>query len=143
MFQIPTLGDVMTRNPIGVEPNCSLAKACETMLQHDIHHLVVLDGLGTDANPDSIISLTDIQRFIQLGSKIELESELTVSDIDSGKVYIADVNDPLTLALQAMVNSHGGTIVALNDGALAGILTPSDACRLFSTFLENALTPAN
>jgi acetoin utilization protein AcuB len=133
----PLLADVMTSNPIGIEAHSSLAAALELMRQHDIHHLVVMDGQGPNANPESIISSSDILKVTQLGGRTLEDCELNVADICTGKAYIADSKDPLHISLQAMADSHGGTIIVLTEGALAGILTPGDACRLLATYLCN------
>lgn len=133
----PLLGEVMTSNPIGIESHSSLTEALGLMRQHNIHHLVVMDGKGPSANPESIISSADILKVTQLGGRILDDCELNVADICTGKAYIADSKDPLHISLQAMADSHGGTIIVLTEGALAGILTSGDACRLLSTYLFN------
>lgn len=133
----PSIGDVMTHHPIGIEATSNLTAAQEKMHYYGINHLVVMDGCDPDANPESIISSSDIQKATLLGSQTP-ERELTVADICTGKAYIADCEDPLTRPLQVMAESHGGTIIVLKEGALAGILTSSDACRLFSNYLLNS-----
>ena len=89
---------------------------------------------------ESIISSSDILKATQLGGRTLDDCELNVADICTGKAYIADSKDPLHIPLQAMANSHGGTIIVLTEGALAGILTPSDACRLLATYLFNTVS---
>lgn len=140
MTQLPVLGDVMTANPIGVEASSSLNYALSLMNENNINHLVVMDGSGSDANPDSIISSSDIHKATLLGGQTIANCELSVADICPSKAYIADIDDALPAPLQAMADSHGGTIIVLKDGALAGIFTPGDACRLLSQYLQHSTT---
>lgn len=87
-----TVGDVMTREVISVEPGASLIKAIHIMAKHGIRHLPVLDRdgklMGIVSIRDAAIALARILVDANI-SGVELTSEEVemIMDIDEGRGY--------------------------------------------------------
>jgi CBS domain-containing protein len=58
----PTAGQIAATEPVTIDANESLATAGQVMVEHDVHHLVVVDG--EDPRPIGIISCLDIAGVI-------------------------------------------------------------------------------
>jgi CBS domain-containing protein len=55
-----TVGEVMSRDILGIAPDATLREAADRMLEHAVHRLVVLDPTPGGAAPIGIISTSDI-----------------------------------------------------------------------------------
>ena len=114
------IGDVMTPNPITIEPWESCAAAREKLQKHHIHHLLVVDQ-GQIAGAVSVRELTGKRDH-------ELIRNLMVDDIAIGS---ADMT--VREAATKMIGRSSGCLPVLDKvGRIVGILTTTDLLRLMS-----------
>lgn len=128
---LPSLAAVITPFPYHINGNCSITSAQAIMHEHHIHHLVVMENNDIAA----VISDIDIDHHKAIATS-EDDGKLSVSDICSDNLIVADINDPLDSILETMARHHLRHIVVLRQGELAGIFTTTDACLFFAKFLR-------
>jgi acetoin utilization protein AcuB len=124
----------MSKDPIVITQEQTLAEADTLMHQHGIRRLPVVDAEGSLVG---MITREDIMRAQPLTSddpgmagQIPVEGFMTASPITAGPM------DPLeTAALIMRQNKIGGLPVMDQDGALIGILAESDICRALMDIL--------
>jgi len=58
----PTAGEIAATEPVTVDADEPLAAALQAMAEHDVHHLVVVDG--AEPQPVGILSCLDVARAI-------------------------------------------------------------------------------
>ncbi|MGC8543303.1 MAG: CBS domain-containing protein [Vulcanisaeta sp.] len=89
-----TIGDVMTRNVIVVEPDASLIKAVHMMAKHNIRHLPVVDEdgkiMGIISIRDTAIALARLLVDMNIEGlateeEISMIKEIISADIDEGR----------------------------------------------------------
>lgn len=131
-----TVGDVMSREVIAVNPDTSLQTAAELMLEHAISGMPVLDEQGRLLG---MVSKTDLVRqrlasedesSVTLPSGQHLVDVTTVEDVMTRHVLIVPEKASLTEAAKIMVNAgvHRVPVVS-SRGTLAGLVTTSDIVR--------------
>ncbi len=129
-----TVGDVMTRGPWVVDDDAPLRQARSLMVDHEIHHLpVVRRGALV-----GMLSDRDVKRALDPELGLPPEDELFVRDVCTFDAYSVPPAEPLERVLRAMAARHIGSALVIDDGRLLGILTASDACRIFADFLQAA-----
>ncbi len=126
---MPTLAHILTPFPHTIDGQSSVDKAADAMRNKAIRHLVVT----SDGDFTGLVSERDLQQHEIFGSRSD---NLTVDDICSHNVVVADIHDPLDRVLDAMAEKHLGSVVVLKNGELSGILTTIDVCKYFSVFLK-------
>lgn len=129
----PTLAQVMTPFPHFVSPSDSLDKAKRVMREQKIRHLPVkqngeLAGVVTDR---------DIYLVQSYALDDEAAAALKVRDAWIPDPYVVDISAPLEDVLLEIADRHIGSALVTKHGALAGILTLTDACRSFGEALAD------
>lgn len=132
MTHIPSTRSVMTAFPYFVELDDSLIRARSLMVEHEIRHLPVQDrgrlvGILTDR---------DLKRALDPNLGLPPKQELFVNDVFVGEAYVVDGGEPLDTVLEHMATHHIGSALVTKGEKLAGILTATDACRLFCEHLR-------
>jgi acetoin utilization protein AcuB len=131
------VGKRMTRNPITVSPDVSIAEAMERMRREKIRRFPVVDKKGAlvgivtredllHASPSSVTSLS-VWEVSYLLSQVKVREVMTRD--------VLTVTEDVTLeeASRVMVDNKIGCLPAVRDGMVVGIITESD---LFKVFLE-------
>ncbi|BFM17456.1 hypothetical protein R50073_36390 [Maricurvus nonylphenolicus] len=129
MNHMPTLAHILTPFPYTIDSQSSIDDAIAIMQEKAIRHLVVTgegDFIG-------LLSERDLQQHDIFGRHSD---NLTVDDICTHNVVVADIHDPLDRVLDAMAEKQLGSVVVLKNGELTGILTTIDVCKHFSQFLK-------
>jgi len=126
----------MSKDPIVVTQEQTLAEADAMMRQHAIRRLPVVD---TERNLVGIITRKDIMKAMPIdpppddtgmAGQIPVAAFMTASPITAGPM------DPLETVTHIMrQNKIGGLPVVTHDGALIGILTESDICQALMDIL--------
>ena len=124
----------MSKDPIVITLEQTLAEADTMMHQHGIRRLPVVDAEGSLVG---MITREDIMRAMPIASddpgmagQIPVEGFMTASPITAGPM------DPLeAVALLMRKNQIGGLPVVDQDGRLIGILAESDICRALMDIL--------
>ena len=131
------VSDVMSKNPICVEPDTSVTDARALMTREKINKLPVLDrdnrlvGILTkndlaQAAPSAATTL-DMYEMGYLLSKLKVEKVMTKSPIT-----VQD-DEVIEEAARIMADKDIGCLPVMKDGILVGIVTESD---LFRKFIE-------
>jgi CBS domain-containing protein len=147
------VADIMTVNPITVEPNASVMQAVRLMLQHRISGLPVMDSRG---NLVGIVTEGDLLRRGETGTQKRrprwlefligpgrLASEYThacgrkVHEVMTDDVVTITESAPLDQVVQAMEARQVKRLPVVRDGRLVGIVSRANLLRaLASTFHE-------
>ncbi len=114
--------DVMTKNVKSCWPESSLAQAAALMWDYDFGVLPVID------DRDRVMGLiTDRDIAIAAATKGRPTSEITVSEVMSGKVYACAPDEDVKSALKTMRREKVRRLPVIGyDGTLAGILSIND-----------------
>ena len=131
MQRMPLVKTFMTPFPFSVAAQASLAEALAFMRKEGIRHLPV----SSDGDLVGLITDRDI--------KLLLGPEFASPDADTVKVseamlpdpYTVDLNTPLDIVLNSMVDRHIGSAIVTRKRKLAGMFTGTDACRALATLL--------
>jgi acetoin utilization protein AcuB len=134
---IPVMASVMTPFPHYVEPDDSLRRAHELMVQHEVRHLPVLNGHELVG----IVTDRDIKRALDPDLGLPSKDELFVRDVYVSQPYVVDSATPLDGVLEQMVARRVGSALVTKHGRLAGIFTAMDACRLYCEHLRKLFPP--
>ena len=132
-----TVGDVMTRGPWVVDDDAPLRQARHLMVDREIHHLPVVQR----GRLVGVLSDRDLKRALDPDLGLPPEDELFVRDVCVFDAYTVPPEEPLERVLREMAARHIGSVLVTDGAGLVGILTASDACRLFADFLGAARTP--
>ena len=141
-----TVADVMTRDPVVVQPETPLKQAIKIMADRHISGLPVVDGKGklvgvlsdsdllwqeTGVEPPAYIMLLDSIIYLENPATYEKDLRkamgLTVSEVMSDRPISVKPDKPLRAAAQLMQKHHIHRLPVLDDaGKLIGILTRGD-----------------
>lgn len=127
---------VLTPFPYHIESSAALSEAVTVMEQHQLHHLVVMENKDISG----VLSERELQHHSAVYG-IKPNDEILVGDICSQRIIAADINDPLDMVLEAMVEQRLSAVVILREGELAGIFTTTDACVYLSRYLRETYHP--
>jgi acetoin utilization protein AcuB len=122
----------MTAFPYAVAADAPLTRALEMMAEHDIRHLPVTRG----GRLTSVVGKAEVALALEPQAGEAPPVGLTVADVCSGEVYVVDVATPLDQVLMGMAERHADCAAVVKEGRLAGIFTPTDACRTFAELLR-------
>ncbi len=133
-----TVADVMSRDPVTLGPEESLAKAFEVMRRHAIRRIpIVLEGtlVGLLAEGD----LKRAQPSILAASEEEFHRVMegtTVSRIMIEKPVTVAADVPLMDAARTLLETKYGALPVVVSGTVVGILTDTDLHRALVGLLE-------
>lgn len=129
--------DVMTKNPVTIEPKASVLEAKDLMTKKNINKLPVVDKTGSLVG---IITANDLQRaapsdattldVYELGY---LLNKLTVEQTMVKKVITVSDTETVEEAARIMSDGTIGCLPVMQDKLLVGIITDGD---LFKMFIE-------
>jgi CBS domain-containing membrane protein len=126
----------MTPNVISVEPEDTIAKAYELMLDNRIRHLVVLDG---DGDLVGLLTHRDLLRnslIERAGLPLSLQNNIIqrirVEEVMTSEVETAEPAHWLHEAAQIMFENKYGCLPVVEGSRVMGILTEADFVRFFA-----------
>ena len=133
------VSDVMTENPLIVEPSYTLEQVDDLMEEHRIRQLPVVE----EKELVGIITDRDVRPFLRdryLGRPEEQERVMTtkVASIMSPKPITLSPNDDLKEAIELLVEEKVGGIPVVDEeeGSVVGIVTYVDVLRCFLELLQ-------
>ena len=132
MTDIPAVRSVMTPFPHSVKTGDPLLRARAMMVEHEIRHLPVIE----DDELVGVLTDRDLKRALDPDLGLPPKEELFVRDVFVRDAYVVEGSEPLDLVLEHMATNHIGSSLVTRDGLLMGILTATDACRLFCDHLR-------
>ena len=116
--------DLMTTNPLRVEPTASLSEAMGVLSLAGVRHLPVVENgklLGMVSERD----LLDC--FHVDNDRLEEGSSRTVKEIMSEKLFSVDVEDEAKQVIESMLEGWvGAVLVTAGEGELVGIISYVD-----------------
>jgi acetoin utilization protein AcuB len=131
------VGKRMTRNPITISPDLSIAEAMEWMKREKVRRFPVVNKKGAlvgivtredllHASPSSVTSL-NVWEISYLLSQVKVKEVMT-----KNVVTVAE-DTTLEEASRMMADNKIGCLPVVRDGVVVGIITESD---IFKVFLE-------
>ena len=131
------VGKRMTRNPITIPPDVSIAEAMEWMKREKVRRFPVVDKKGKlvgivtredllHASPSSVTSLN-------VWEVSYLLSQVKVKEVMTKDVITVTEDVPLEETARIMADNKIGSMPVMRDGMVVGIITESD---IFKVFLE-------
>lgn len=132
------VADVMTENPITVEPNDTMGQADEIMNQENIRQIPVVEGKELVG----MITDRDIRSFLSgrlFGTPKEREKAMNtkVGTVMTAKPISLSPDDELQDAIELLIEEKvGGIPVADEEDGLVGIITYVDMLRCFLERLQ-------
>ena len=130
-----TIGDVMTCHLWVIGEDAPLRQARSLMVEHDIHHLPVV----RKGHCVGVLTDRDVKRALDPELGLPPEDELFVRDACVPDAYAVGPGVPLEGVLREMARRHIGSALVVESGRLLGLLTSSDACRVFADYLQAGL----
>ncbi len=158
-----TVADIMTHNPIVVQPETPLKQAIKIMADRHISGLPVVDGAGklvgvisdsdllwqeTGVEPPPYIMLLDSIIYLENPATYEKDLRkamgLTVKEVMSDRPISVKPDKPLRAAAQLMQKYHIHRLPVLDDaGKLIGILTRGDIIGSMAASQEEFVVHGN
>lgn len=129
----PSMSLYMTKQPVTIRSDETLAVAHRIMREHSIRHLPVLDSNGDLCG---IVTLRDMHLMETLHDADP--SQLLVEQAMVERPFIVTADAPLEEVVQIMGEQKYGSVVIMGKDGLEGIFTAVDACLAFAQFLRRA-----
>ena len=121
------ISSYMTKSPVTIGRNASLAKAHALMREHDIRHLPVMQG----GRIVGMVSRGDLH-LIETIADFPLEA-VDVNEAMTADPYVVTLGTPADRVVDTMAkHEYGCAIVIGPDGDVAGIFTTIDAMRVLA-----------
>jgi CBS domain-containing protein len=122
----------MTRKLIGVEPEDTIKRACEVMVEFDIGSLVVIEN----GEVVGFFTKSDIIRRVVIPG---LPNTTPVKDIMSSELITVDSNTPLREVLDLMAKKGIKHMLIREGRRIVGIFSLSDLLTASRRRLETAI----
>ena len=119
----PAVGERMTKEPIALEPEATLATAKSICRSNSVRHFPVVDC----GHVIGIVSDRDLRRAAGVGRR----ADTALDELMSRDVISIDPDAPLSDAARAMLEEKISALVVTVDEELVGILTLSDVLDFF------------
>ena len=129
--------DRMTQNPVTVTPDTSVSEALNTMRQHKVRHMPVIDKqghlAGIVAEKDLLYASPSPATSLNVYEIGYLLSKLKVKEIMTKAVITVGEDMPLEEAARTMVDSRVSGLPVVRDRTVIGIITETD---IFKALIE-------
>ena len=128
------ISDVMTTSPIAIDIDANLQQAQLLMKENGIRHLPVT----REGKPASLLSDRDIHLAVAANKELQAAESLTVGDVCTLQTYMVEPGASLAEVTGYMAEKQYGSVLIVEDGALAGIFTATDACKQLALLLADS-----
>lgn len=119
-------GSLMSAPVETVSAEMSLQHAAQTMLDHGVGSVVVVDGAG---HLEGILTTTD---FVQLAADDRSAAETDVGTAMSTDVVTANATDSIEDVAASMIDHDFHHVPVVDQGAVVGIVTTADLVAYLS-----------
>jgi len=135
------VGDIMTKDPISIEPDALVGTAIDVMVERKVRHLPVVDerggvvGIITDRDLRSAALAPALEEYLSKATQRRLRGigatleSLRVKDAMTCNPVTTKSDMPVTQAAALMLEQHIGSLPVVEDGKLVGIVTDRDAVK--------------
>ena len=117
----PSVGELMTPDPVTTTSKTSVAHAARLMRDHDVGHVVIVDG---DGQPSGV--LTDRDIVIRVVADGQSTEETTVSAAASGEVSSVEPSISANDAAQVMRDQAIRRLPVVDRGDVVGVVSIGD-----------------
>ncbi len=117
----PSVGELMTPDPVTTTSKTSVAHAARLMRDHDVGHVVIVDG---DGQPSGV--LTDRDIVIRVVADGQSAEETTVSAAASGEVSSVEPSISANDAVQVMRDQAIRRLPVVDRGDVVGVVSIGD-----------------
>jgi acetoin utilization protein AcuB len=136
--------DIMTRNPVSIDPDAPIGTAVDVMVDRKIRHLPVVDARGaivgiiTDRDLRSAALGTALEEYLSVAARRRLRGvgvtleNLQVKNAMTCNPVTTTPDMPATQAAALMLERHVGSLPVVDHGTLVGIVTDRDAVKALS-----------
>jgi CBS domain-containing membrane protein len=114
------IAEILTPNPICIEPEASLERAIGAMERHDCRHLLV------ESQGRLVGVLSDRDLLAATGWVVERSDARVVSDVMTRNPKTADPRTEVVAAATQLELDSIGCLPVLDDGRIVGIVTETD-----------------
>jgi acetoin utilization protein AcuB len=133
--------DVMTKQPITIDPDAPLATAAAVMREREIRHLPVIDAAGrlmgmiTDRDLRSAVFTPLVAEYLPWDERCQLRGvgetleNLRVRDAMTWDTVTTGPDVSLAQAAAVMFSARVGSLAVVEAGRLMGIITERDVLR--------------
>lgn len=128
------VGAVMMPPVYVLAPTDSLTVARETMHDHAVRHLPVVD----DGRLVGVITLSDL--YAAEAILAADPDETPVDALMARELYAVEPGTPLADVVDEMARRHLGSALVVERGRLVGMFTTTDACRQLARLLREGFT---
>jgi acetoin utilization protein AcuB len=133
--------DIMSRNPITIEPDAPVGTAIAFMVERRIRHLPVVDeqgtvvGIITDRDLRSLALAPAAEPYLSAAARRRLRGvgatleNLRVKDVMTSNPFTTKPEMALSQAAALMLEQHIGSLPVIDSAKLVGIITDRDAVK--------------
>lgn len=139
--------DLMTPDVVTVQPEDSIARAYDLMLDHRIRHLVVIDG---DGDLIGLVTHRDLLRHSLIeraGMPLSLQrnamKRVRIEEAMTTEVETADAGQLLQEAALVMFENKLGCLPVVEGSRVVGIVTEADFVRVFTLAAPSSFARAS
>ena len=130
---VGTVRDWMSREPVHVASDASVAHVAGLMRNEGIRHVLVMEG----EQLVGVVSDRDV-RGLRTEGEPTIAPSSPVARVMSDPPVTVDLGTPLTRAVRAMLEHKIGAVVVLDGGRPVGIVTRADALEALLNIVESA-----
>jgi acetoin utilization protein AcuB len=149
MVQHPVVRDVMTKDPVTIDPDAPLETAAAVMAERELRHLPVVEDAGrligmiTDRDLRTALLAPAVaeylppeeqRRFRRLAQTV---GNLRVRDVMTWDVATIVGEAPLAQAAALMYDRRLGCLPVIEQGRLVGIVTERDVLKALASALPD------
>jgi acetoin utilization protein AcuB len=139
--------DVMTKDPLTVEPDAPIATARAVMIEREIRHLPVVDaggrviGMVSDRDIRDAAFAPAIEEYLSPAGRRRLRGlgetldRLRVKDVMRWGAVTIPPDAPVAQAAAVMFEARVSSLPVIETGRLAGIVTERDLLRALAATL--------
>jgi acetoin utilization protein AcuB len=136
--------DVMTKDPLTIDPEAPLATACDVMRTKELRHLPVVNDAGqligiiTDRDLRHAAFGPALAEYLSAGAQrrvrgiVETLENLRVRDVMTWGVVTTQPDASIGHAALIMSEHRVGSLPVIDNGKLVGVLTERDVLRTLS-----------
>lgn len=120
----------MTRGVVQVEADASLAEACRTMIEREVHQVVVVE----DGRPIGILS-----RWDAIAAARDLRLESPIGDLTTPVSFVVGSEEPLRVARAFLDAADVSTVLVMDGRFPVGVFGKREAIRARNAAPESAV----